>query len=87
MDFLLPAYKLVIELKFARDKSHSKKLGDELIIDIEHYRRHPECDFLWCVIYDPENFIPNPEGLCRDLEGTRAMPDGKLGVKVMVFSM
>jgi len=87
MDFLLPVHKLVIELKFARDRSHGRKLGDELIIDIEHYRRHPECDILWCVVYDPGNFIPNPEGLCGDLEGERAMPDGKLRVKVMVSSM
>lgn len=42
MDFLLPAHKLVIELKFVRDRYHGKKLGDELIIDFEHYRRHQE---------------------------------------------
>ncbi len=87
MDFLLPAHKLVIELKFVRDRSHGKKLGDELIIDIEHYRRHPESDCLWCVIYDPENFIPNPEGLRRDLEGNRTMPDGKVCVKVIILTL
>ena len=87
MDFLLPAHKLVIELKFARDRSHGKKLGDELIIDIEHYRRHPQCEILWCVIYDPGNFIPNPEGLRRDLDGNRTMPDGNLRVKILVLSM
>jgi len=87
MDFLLPAHKLVIELKSARDRAHGKKLGDELIIDIEHYRRHPECDCLWCVIYDPEFFIPNPEGLRSDLEGNRAMPGGNLRVNVIVLSM
>jgi hypothetical protein len=87
MDFLLPAHKLVIELKFVRDRSHGKKLGDELIIDFEHYRRHPECEILWCVIYDPGNFIPNPEGLRNDLEGDRTMPDGKVQVKIFVLSM
>lgn len=87
MDFLLPAHKLVIELKFARDRYHGKKLGDELIIDIEHYGRHPECEILWCVIYDPGNFIPNPEGLRCDLEGERNLPDGKVSVKVFILSM
>jgi hypothetical protein len=48
MDFLLPAHKLVLELKFVRDANHAAKIGNELIIDIEHYRRHPECDSLWC---------------------------------------
>ncbi|WP_438910735.1 transposase [Morganella morganii] len=53
MDFLLPAHKLVLETKIVRDRTHAKKIGDELIIDIEHYRRHPDCLNLWCVIYDP----------------------------------
>lgn len=59
MDFLLPAHKLVLELKLIRDKVHGRKVGNELIIDIEHYRRHSESDTLWCVIYDPNHFIPN----------------------------
>lgn len=42
MDFLLPAHGLVIELKFVRDRTHAKRIGDELIIDIEHYRVHPQ---------------------------------------------
>ena len=66
MDFLLPAYALVVELKFVRDRNHRRRIGDELIIDIEHYRRHPECRTLWCVIYDPNNFLQNGEGLKND---------------------
>ncbi len=30
----------------------SSKVSDELIVDIEHYRRHPCCDRLWCAVYD-----------------------------------
>lgn len=86
MDFLLPAYSTVIELKFVRDRSHGKKIGDELIIDIEHYRRHPNCKELWCVVYDPNNFIPNQEGLRNDLDGTRTTPDGQISVKVFIVS-
>jgi hypothetical protein len=85
MDFLLPTHSLVIELKFVRDKNHGKRIGDELIIDIEHYRRHPDCKFLWCVIYDPEKLLLNAEGLKTDLDGRRNTPDGTVTVNVMVL--
>jgi hypothetical protein len=85
MDFLLPAYSLVIELKFVRDRNHGKRIGDELIIDIEHYRRHPNCKFLWCVIYDPEKLLLNAEGLKNDLNGRRDTPDGTVTVHVLVL--
>jgi len=87
MDFFLPEHSLVIELKVARDRAHARKLGDELIIDIEHYRRHPKCEILWCVIYDPRNVILNPEGLRSDLDGNRTTPDGSLMVKTVVVSL
>jgi hypothetical protein len=85
MDFLLPAHKLVIELKFVRDASHAKKIGDELIVDIDHYRKHPECETLWCVVYDPEHLIRNGEGLKKDLEGSHSTKDGTVVVKVLVL--
>jgi len=85
MDFLLPAYNLVLEVKRVRDKSHGTKIGNELIIDIEHYRRHDKCKWLWCVIYDPMSFIVNPAGLVSDLEGKRTTLDGEVEVKVFVF--
>jgi len=85
MDFLLPAHNLVIELKFVRDRSHAKRIGDELIIDIEHYRKHPQCNGLWCVVYDPGHLLTNAEGLRTDLEGTRTMKHGELIVKVIVL--
>jgi len=84
MDFLLPAHDLVIELKFVRDRAHAKHIGDELIIDIEHYRTHPKCKTLWCVVYDPDHLLPNAEGLRTDLEGKRSKEDGDLIVKMLV---
>lgn len=83
MDFLLPAHGVVIELKFVRDRTHAKGIGDELIIDIEHYQVHPRCETLWCVVYDPNHLLTNAEGLRTDLEGKRAREDGKLTVKVL----
>jgi hypothetical protein len=85
MDFLLPDYGLVIETKIVRDRSHAKRLGDELVIDIEHYRRHPQCKRLWCVVYDPDHVITNAQGLRSDLEGSRASKDGEVIVKVFVL--
>jgi hypothetical protein len=85
MDFLLPAHSLVIELKFVRDTNHAKKIGDELIIDIDHYRRHPDCDRLWCVIYDLNHLLSNSEGLKNDLEGLRTSKDGKINVRLIML--
>lgn len=84
MDFLLPAHNLVIETKRVRDKRHASKVGDELIIDIEHYRKHQSVDHLWCVIYDPELYITNPKGMVNDLEGMRSTPEGNVDVKVII---
>lgn len=84
MDFFLPAHDLVIETKCVRDRAHAKAVGDELVIDIAHYAAHPGCKKLWCVIYDPEHCITNPEGL-KDLEGNHNK-DGR-EVKVKVFTV
>ena len=85
MDFLLPAHYLVIETKIVRDRTHAKRVGDELIIDIDHYRKHPNCKSLWCVIYDPNQLITNSPGLKSDLEGTRSSKDGEVYVKVFIL--
>ena len=86
MDFLLPQHEVVIETKLVRSKDHGRKIGDEFIIDIEHYCRHPNCKHLWCVIYDPNHLIPNPGGLKSDLDGTRSLPDGSVTVNVVIVS-
>jgi hypothetical protein len=86
MDFLLPEHLTVIEVKFVRDAEHAKKIGNELIVDIEHYRKHPDCETLWCVVYDPENLIRNPEGLKMDLEGARTSKEGTVEVKALILA-
>jgi len=85
MDFLLPKYSTVIETKIVRDKAHSKKIGDELILDIAHYRVHPDCKELWCVIYDPHLLIKNEGGLKVDLEGRSSDAKGEINVIVRVI--
>ena len=86
MDFLLPVHGLVIETKIIRDRSHAKRVGDELIIDIDHYRRHPDCRRLWCVVYDPDHLVTNADGLKNDLEGTRSAKDGSCEVRLFVIA-
>lgn len=84
MDFYLPAHELVIETKCVRDRTHAKGVGDELLIDIAHYAVHPGCKKLWCVVYDPEHHLTNPEGL-KDLEGEHKK-NGQ-GIAVRVFTV
>ena len=84
MDFLLRAHGIVIELKFVRDRSHGTRIGQELQLDIGHYRKHPECRELWCVIYDPESLLTNSQGLISDLEGEHKQSGDSVLVKVLV---
>ena len=82
----MPKQRTVIEMKLVRDRNHGEKIGDELIIDIEHYRKHPVCDSLWCVVYDPDHLLTNGPGLQSDLEGPRSMPDGVIRTKLLVVN-
>ena len=67
-----------------RDKAHAARVGDELIVDIEHYHRHPDCARLWCAVYDPRMLIRNPAGVVSDLEHSRSTLDGLFSVRVLV---
>lgn len=67
MDFLLKSQKVVIEVKMTRKGLRKKKLAEELIIDKAHYKRHPDCKTLYCLVYDPRGKISNPRGFETDL--------------------
>lgn len=68
VDFLLKVEKTVLEIKHARPTLTEKELGDELIIDIRRYQAtHPDCQSLYCFVYDPEGYIDNPRGMENDL--------------------
>lgn len=80
MDFLLKKEKIVIEVKKTRKGLDSKRLGEELIIDIAHYRNHSDCDYLVCFVYDPEDRIVNAAGIKSDLSSG----DSSLNIQVII---
>jgi hypothetical protein len=82
VDFLLKNEKIVIEVKFATPKLKDKHIGEQLIIDINRYKGHPDCKYLVCFVYDPDGNIRNPIGLENDLNGN--YNNDKLMVKVIV---
>jgi len=68
MDLLLKNEKTVIEIKKTRDGLRSKELGEQLTIDIAHYRQHPDCKRLFFFVYDVEGYVKNPRGFEKDIE-------------------
>lgn len=69
-DFLIKKEQIVIETKKTRNTLTDKELGDELIVDITRYKKHPDCKQLICFIYDPEGRIANPKGFIDDIESS-----------------
>lgn len=67
MDFLLKKEKIVIEVKKTRKNLGAKEVGEQLMIDIERYTAHPDCDTLICFVYDPDGRVANPVGIENDL--------------------
>jgi hypothetical protein len=77
-DFLLPQIDTVIETKKTRTGLNAKVVGEQLIIDIARYKKHPQCRCLVCFVYDPEGRIANPSGIESDLNS------GEHGIEVRV---
>ncbi len=80
LDFLIKEEGIVIEAKYATAKLKLKDIGNQLIIDIKRYQSHPDCRYLFCLVYDPDGNIHNPEGLEKDLSKIH----DKLDVRVFV---
>ena len=80
MDFFLPELEAVVEFKKTRPSLSTKQLGEQLIVDIAKYKKHPGCRTLVCVVYDPEGRISNPRGVENDLNSE----NGEISVRVMI---
>lgn len=81
MDFLLKEEQIVVEVKKTRKGLDAKRVGEELLVDIQRYRAHPDCRLLFCFVYDPEARIANPRGVERDLTG----PKDALEVRTLII--
>jgi hypothetical protein len=69
-DFLLKQEQIMIEIKKTRKNLGAREVGEQLIIDIQRYKVHPDCKSLICFVYDPEGWIPNPRGIENDLNNS-----------------
>lgn len=79
-DFLLKQERIVVEIKKTRKDLGAKQVGEQLIIDIQRYKAHPDCQSLVCFVYDPEGRITNPRGIENDLNGS----GNEIAVKVII---
>lgn len=82
MDFLLVEEKVVVEVKLTRPSMTHSVLLNELIVDISKYQKHPSCEVIYFVVYDPKCRLRNPQGLEKDL----SKKEGKVAVRVRVVS-
>jgi len=83
IDFLLKQEQVLVEIKMTRQGlSREKDISDQLIIDSDRYRVHPNCKMLVAFVYDPQEYLNNPSGIERDL--TKMIND--VPVKVIIRS-
>jgi len=67
VDFFLKREQIAIEAKMTGKNRRRKKIREELILDKEYYSKKKDCNFLLCMVYDPEELIGNPRGFEDDL--------------------
>ena len=83
IDFLLKQEQVLVEIKMTRPGlTKEKDVSDQLIIDSERYRVHPDCKMLVSFVFDPQEYLNNPSGIERDL--TKTIND--VPVKVIIRS-
>lgn len=80
MDFLLKREMIVLEVKRSRKGLAAKEVGEQLIVDCQRYKVHPDCKTLVCFVYDPEGLIANARGVENDL----STAGGELPVRVFI---
>ncbi|MCR3907035.1 MAG: hypothetical protein NUK62_08445 [Tenericutes bacterium] len=68
IDFVLKSEGILIEVKKASQNLREKQIGEQLLVDIEKYKEHPNVSTLICFIYDLDNWIDNPRGFETDLQ-------------------
>jgi len=84
VDIVVPSAGVLIEVKYIRNRPHSKSVSDEIKVDIESYHSHPSCKTLLVLIYDPQGHLTDPDSLEMDLSGRRIKGNSSFDVQVMV---
>ena len=69
-----------MEIKKSRPGLGARELGEQLIVDIAKYKKHPDCRTLFCFVYDPDGRIVNPRGIENDLNANQ----DELTVRVLI---
>lgn len=67
IDFVLKREKIAIEAKMTSKSHRKRKIREELVLDKEYYSKKKDCRLLYCLVYDPGEFITNPRGFEDDL--------------------
>jgi len=71
---------MVVEIKKTRPSLSTRELGEQIIVDIAKYKKHPNCRNIFCLVYDPDEIIKNPRGVENDLN----RPSGEIGTPVLI---
>jgi hypothetical protein len=82
IDFLLPGYKLAVELKHANAALNDGKLGEQLIIDRNRYSTHQSVTHLLCLVFDHDGNLRNPRALEDDLRRDVSTTDMAVTVRI-----
>lgn len=67
IDFLIKQETIAVEAKITRSGRGNDDIRSELADDKELYRKHPDCEYLVCYVYDPGREIDNPAGFEADV--------------------
>ena len=73
--FVTPRDHVIIEVKKTRQGVGAKEITPQLEHDTLYYWTHPDCQTLFCLVYDPEARVGDPSGLekklTREVDGQR----------------
>ncbi len=65
--FVAPRDRIVIEVKKTRQGLGAREITGQLEHDTLYYWTHPDCQTLFCFVYDPEARVGDPYGLEKTL--------------------
>ena len=73
--FVAPRDRIIIEVKKTRQGVGAREIAGQLEHDALYYWTHPDCQILFCFVYDPEARVGDPYGLektlTREVDGQR----------------